>query len=129
MMLVLIAVIALAGGAALHDVWFAQQLANTRAYEHRAMSLAELGLRMGMEQLARAPAPPPDSGELRPGPAPADSLRVTLRPGAAHLAAGFSAGRFASREYEIESTGLSVRGARRVLVQGAARLEPAAGLP
>jgi len=125
-MLVLIAIIALAGGATLHDVWFAQQLANSRAYEQRAMSLAELGLRMGMTQLAGASDPRQATQELHPGPAPADSLQVTVRPGAARLPAGFSAGRFVSRDYEIEGTGRSVRGASRVLVQGVTRLEPVA---
>jgi hypothetical protein len=55
-------------------------------------------------------------------------MRVTLQPGAARVPAGYSAGRFIARDYEIESTGISARNARSVLVQGATRLE-AAGSP
>jgi len=124
-MLVLVAVIALAGGGALQDVWFAQQLANTRAYQQRAMGMAELGLRMGMIQLSGATVPQLESGELHPASAQPDSLQVTLRPGAVRLPAGYSAGRFVARDYEIESTGRSIRDAQRVLVQGVTRLEAA----
>jgi Tfp pilus assembly protein PilX len=122
-MLVLVAIIALAGGGALHDVWFAQQLANTRAYQQRAMGMAELGLRMGMLQLANAATPPFDSGVQHPGAAQTDSLQLKLRPGIAQIPTGFSAGRFISRDYEIESTGRSVRAAQRVLTQGVTRRE------
>jgi hypothetical protein len=122
-MLVLVAVIALAAGAAVHDVQFAQQLADTRARQQRAMGAAELGLRMGLRQLASADAPQADTGVLRPGPTPAEQLHVILRPGSRHMPAGFSAGRFLAQDYEIHSTGHSARGARRTLVQGVTRLE------
>ena len=89
------------------------------------MGMAELGLRMGMVQLAGATVPQLESGELHPAPAQADSLQVTLRPGAVRLPAGYSAGRFVARDYEIESTGRSIRDAQRVLVQGVTRLEAA----
>jgi hypothetical protein len=125
-MLVLVAIIALLGASAVHDVLFAQQLANTRAHQQRAMGMAQLGLRIGMRQLSDATDPQLESGELHPGPAQADSLQVTVRPGAARLPPGFSAGRFITHEYEIESTGRSVRGAQRVLVQGVTRMEPVA---
>lgn len=125
--LVLIAIIALAGGGTLHDVWFAQQLANTRAYQQRAMGMAELGLQMGMAQLTTAAAPPLNSGEQHPGFVQADSLRVAIRPGFTRIPEGFSAGRFVAHDYEIESTGRSVREAQRVLTQGVTRLEPIAG--
>jgi hypothetical protein len=124
--LVLVAIIALAGGGALHDVWFAQQLANTRAYQQRAMGMAELGLRSGMTQLALAPTPQLESGEQHPGVVQADSLQVTLHPGPARIPAGFSAGRFVARDYEIQSMGRSVRDAERTLTQGVTRLEPLA---
>jgi len=123
-MLVLVAIIALAGGAVMHDVLFAQQLATTRALQQRAMGMAELGVRSGMMQLSAANPPLLDSGDLHPGAAQSDSMRVMLRPGAAHMPPGFSAGRFIARDYEIESTGSSAQGARRVLVQGVTRLEP-----
>jgi hypothetical protein len=125
-MLVLVAIIALASGAALHDVLFAQQLATIRAQQQRTLGMAELGLRIGMQQLSRSDSASPDSGELRPGPHPADSLQVVLHRGAARVPAGFSAGRFVAREYEIESTGRSARNSRQVLVQGISRLEPLA---
>jgi hypothetical protein len=128
-MLVLVAIIALAGGAAVQDVLFAQQLANSRAHQHRAMGMAELGLRLGIKQLSDAASPPPKSPELRPGPLPADSLRWVLRPGAIRLPPGHSAGRLIARDYEIESTGGSVQQAQRVLVQGVTRLEPGVGSP
>lgn len=122
-MLVLLAVIALAAGAAVHDVLFAQQLANTRAHEQRAMGAAELGLRIGLGQLAAAPAPLPDTGTLHPGPTPTDAVQVMLRPGARHVPPGFSAATFIAQDYEIHSTGRSARGTRRTLVQGVTRLE------
>jgi hypothetical protein len=127
-MLVLIALIALAGGAAAQDVLFARQLATARMQQQRAFALAELGLRAGMLQLSATATPVADSGRLRPGEAPSDSMRVTLQPGAARVPAGYSAGRFIARDYEIESTGTSARNARSVLVQGVTRLE-AAGSP
>jgi hypothetical protein len=128
-MLVLVALIALGGGAAVQDVLFAQQLANSRAGQQRAMALAELGLRIGMKQLGDAATPPPDSGALHPGPVPADTVQVQWQPGEAHLPEGFSAGRFIARDYEIRSTGRTVQQDERVLVQGATRLEPASGPP
>jgi hypothetical protein len=125
-MLVLVAIIALASGAALHDVLFAQQLATTRTQQQRTMGMAELGLRIGIKQLSLPDPPPLDSGVLHPGPHPADSVQVALQAGAARVPAGFSAGRFIAREYEIQSTGRSVRNSRQVLVQGISRLEPLA---
>jgi len=127
-MLVLVAVVALAGAAAVQDVLFAQQMATSRTQQQRAMGHAELGLRIGMQQLA-AGGPPPESGELRPGPTQADSLRITLAPGAMRVPQHFSAGRFVVRDYEIHSTGGSARNAQRTLVQGVTRLEPLADLP
>ncbi len=123
-MLVLVALIALAGGAAAQDVLFARQLATSRAQQQRAFALAELGLRTGMAQLSTA-MPVADSGTLHPRAAPSDSLRVMLRPGAARVPAGYSAGRFVARDHEIESVATSARNARSVLVQGVTRLEAA----
>jgi hypothetical protein len=125
-MLVLVAVIALLGASGVQDVLFAQQLANTRAHQQRAMGMAQLGLRLGMRQLSDATAPQLESGELHPGPTQADSVQVTLRPGAERVPPGFSAGRFIAHDYEMESTGRSVRGTQRVLVQGVTRMEPLA---
>jgi hypothetical protein len=125
-MLVLVALIALAGGAAAHDVLFARQLATSRAEQQRAFALAELGLRAGTMQLSAAAAPVADTGTLHPGTARSDSLNVTLQPGAARIPAGYSAGRFIMRDYEIQSTGASARNTRSVLVQGMTRLEDAA---
>jgi hypothetical protein len=45
------------------------------------------------------------------------------------LPAGFSAGRFIGRRYEIHSTGLAARGARSEQVQGAMRIVPAGATP
>jgi hypothetical protein len=123
-MLVLVAVIALASGAALHDVLFAQQLATTRAQQQRAMGMAELGLRLGLQRLSQSDAPQPDSGVLHPGSIQADSLQVAVQAGVARIPAGFSAGRFMERDYEIHSEGRSVRNSRQMLVQGITRLEP-----
>lgn len=122
-MLVLVALIALASGAALHDVLFAQQLATTRAQQLRATSMAELGLRIGVQRLSQADAPQLDSRVLHPDSIQGDSVRVALQAGAARVPAGFSAGRFVEREYEIQSAGRSVRNSRQVLVQGITRLE------
>jgi len=123
-MLVLVAIIALAGGAAAQDALFARQLATARAQQQRAFALAELGLRAGMAQLSAA-VPMADSGALHPGATQTDSMRVTLRPGSARVPAGYSAGRFVARDYEIQSTGTSARNARSVLMQGVTRLEAA----
>lgn len=128
-MLVLVAIIAMAGGAAAHDVLFAQQLAGSRAQQQRAMSMAELGLRIGVTQLSEVASPVLVTEELHLGPMPADSVQTRLRPGAVRLAEGFSAGRFVEHDYEIESTGRSIRNAQRVLVQGMTRLEMTAPTP
>jgi hypothetical protein len=125
-MLVLVAVIALAAGAAVHDVLFAQHLANTRTLEQQAMGMAELGLRIGLEQLASGETPLMDTGKLHPDPTRAESLHVILRPGVRRMPDGFSAGRFLTQDYEIQSTGHSARSTRRTLVQGITRLEPLA---
>ena len=87
------------------------------------MGAAELGLRIGLGQLAAAPAPLPDTDVLHPGPTPTDSVQVMLRPGARHVPPGFSAGTLIAQDYEIHSTGRSARGTRRTLVQGVTRLE------
>lgn len=125
-MLVLVAIITLAGGAAVQDVLFAQQLANSRAQQQRAMGMAELGLRFAVRQLSTSEAPALDSGDLHPGTRQSDSLRVRLRPGTARMPTGASAGRFLARDYEIESRGSSAGNAQRVLFQGVTRLEPLA---
>lgn len=127
-MLVLLVVLALAGAASLHDALFAQQLANTREQQQRAMGMAELGLRLGMQQLALPGTPQASPTQLRPDAASADSLLLELRPGASRVPAGFSAGQFIARDYEIHSTGRSARGAQRALVQGVTRLEPLVGV-
>ena len=128
-MLVLVAILALASGGAVQDVLFAQQLAGTRQQQQRAMGMAQLGLRIGAQRLSQATNAQLDSGPLHPGPHQADSVQVVLTPGEARVPEGFSAGRLVSRDYQIQSTGRSVRGAQRVLVQGMSRLEPLAAAP
>jgi hypothetical protein len=125
-MLVLLLVLAMAGAASLSDALFAQQLANTRVQQQRAMGMAELGLRLGMRQLELPGMPPTSPAQLRPDPASADTLELELRPGASRVPPGFSAGQFITRDYEIHSTGRSARGVQRTLVQGVTRLEPLA---
>jgi len=128
-MLVLLAIIAIGGGAAAQDVLFARQLATSRAQQQRAFALAELGLRAGTAQLSGVTDLVTDSGTLHPGAVRADSMRVTVRPGEARVPAGYSAGRFIARDYQIESTGTSARNAQSVLVQGTTRLEAAGSNP
>ncbi len=122
-MLVLVAVIALATGGALHDTWFAQQLAVTRGEEQRAMAMAELGLRLGLRQLSAGGTPTTGPQTFRPDASQADTLELQVRPVARVLEPGSSAGRFVASDYEVTSTGRSSSRAQRVLVQGVRRLE------
>jgi hypothetical protein len=126
-MLVVIAVVALLGGGALHDAWFAQSLADSRLYRQRAFSLAELGLRFGVAELAAAAPTTSSTRNLQPTPVAGDALQVRIqRVGTDRVPPGFSAGRFIARDYEIHSTGRSLRGANSQLVQGITRIEASA---
>lgn len=123
-MLVLVAILALAGGAALQDALFAQQLGSMRANRQRALALAELGLRLGLQQLTGVAQPPAGPQHLHPHPEQDEAVHLVLRPGAVRMPDGFSAQRFIARDYEIQSTAHSARNAALTLVQGATRLEP-----
>jgi Tfp pilus assembly protein PilX len=125
--LALLAVIGLYTAATLQDALFGGVLAGTRVAQQRAFVLAELGVRSAEQALAGA-APPADyTRELHPLPEPDSSVTVALRGGGSDaLPAGFSAGRFVARHFEIESTGHAARGARSVQVQGIVRILPVA---
>jgi Tfp pilus assembly protein PilX len=128
--LVLTALIALLGAGALHDTWFAQSLAGTRLFEQRAAALAELGLRAAAADLAAMRTPDESVHSLHPAASPTDHLTTRIRKlNEQTLTAGFSAGRFAAQEFEIESKGYSARSAQRVLVQGMRRVVPSAQTP
>jgi Tfp pilus assembly protein PilX len=124
--LALLAVIGLYTAATLQDALFGTVLAGTRVAQQRAFLLAELGIQGAVEEIAGATPPADYTRELRPLPGAQNSVTVALRSGADALPAGFSAGRFIARRFEIESTGRSARGARAVQVQGVVRVMPAA---
>jgi Tfp pilus assembly protein PilX len=127
--LMIIAVIALLGAGALHDTWFAQSQAGTRLYEQRAWALAELGLRAAAADLA-ARVPDESLHNLNPTANPTEHLTTRVRKLSERgLSAGFSAGRIIAQDFEIESTGYSVRGVRRSVVQGMHREIPAMETP
>ena len=125
LVLVLLAVIGLYAAATLQDALFGEALAGTRVFQQRAFMLAELGIEDALADLA-APVPPADyTRELYPLPDSDDSTSVALRAaGSDALPAGFSAGRFIARRYEIESTGHAARGARSLQRQGVTRVLP-----
>jgi hypothetical protein len=128
--LALLAVIGLYTAATLQGALFGRLLAGTRVLQQRAFMLGEYGLEHGMEDLAASIAPSDYARELQPIAGSADSVTVELRStGEAGLPAGFSAGRFVARRYEITSTGRAARGARSVQVQGAMRVWPVAPPP
>jgi hypothetical protein len=124
--LALLAVVGLYTAATLQDALFGTVLANTRVAQQRAFLLADLGIQGALEEIAAATPPADYSRELRPLPGAQNSVTVVLRSSDESLPAGFSAGRFIARRFEIESTGHSTRGARAVQVQGVVRLLPIA---
>lgn len=128
--LALLAVIGLYTAATLQNSLFGRVLAGTRVFQQRAFVLADLGLERGMQDLAASSAPADYTRELHPLAGSADTTTIELHAtGDDPLPAGFSAGRFIDRRYEIRSTGLAPRGARSVQVQGVARIVPAVAAP
>jgi Tfp pilus assembly protein PilX len=128
--LMLIAIVALLGAGALHDTWFAQSQAGTHLYEQRAAAVAELGLRAGAATLRATSVPDESLHEAHPTGNPADRLTTRIRKlNERGMNTGFSAGRFITQEFEIESTGYSARHAQRSLVQGVSRIVPAVAAP
>jgi type II secretory pathway pseudopilin PulG len=128
--LALLAVVGLYTAATLQDALFGTVLAGARVSQQRAFLLAELGIQDAMRDIA-GPTPVADfTRQLQPLPDEQGDVTVVLRStGAASLPAGFSAGRFVVRQFEIESTGRAARGARAVQVQGVARVLPQAAPP
>ncbi len=123
----LLAVVGLYTAATLQDALFGTVLASTRVFQQRAFLLADLGIQSALDELADATPPSDYTRELHPLPGSDDSVTVVLRSGTDDaLPAGFSAGRFIARRFEIESTGHSTRNARAVQVQGVVRLLPVA---
>lgn len=121
----LVAVVGLLCAGALHDALFGEQLAGSRQLHQRAAALAELGVHSGMAQLATTLPSAEHSFALQPLPDSTDRVSVTLRHlGSAAMPAGFSAGRFSSHHFQIESTGHTARSVRMTLVQGAVRVLP-----
>jgi Tfp pilus assembly protein PilX len=123
--LALLAVIGLYTAATMHNSLFGSVLAGTRVLQQRAFLMADLGLERGMQDLAANATSADHTVQLHPIAGSSDSATVYLRTtGDDALPAGFSAGRFTIRRYEITSTGLAPRGARSVQVQGVARVVP-----
>lgn len=127
--LALLAVVGLYTAATLQGALFGTVLANTRVAQQRAFLLADLGIQSGLEEVASASPPASYTRELHPLPGAQNSVTVVLRSSDDALPAGYSAGRFIARRFEIESTGHSARGARAVQVQGVVRVLPAATPP
>jgi len=128
--LALLAVIGLYTAATLQDAQFGSVLAGTRVFQQRAFMLADVGIERGLQDLAASITTADYTRELHPLPGSDDSTTIELRTtGDEALPAGFSAGRFISRHYEIRSTGRAARGAVSVQVQGIAQVLPATAAP
>lgn len=123
--LALVAVIGLYAAATLQDALFGTVLAGTRVAQQRAFVLADLGIGATLAELG-GDIPADFTREL-PSPEGEGRITVVLRStGTAALPAGFSAGRFVARHFEIESTGQAARGARAIQVQSVVRVLPQA---
>jgi len=97
-------------------------LATQRQLQQRAFEAAESGVIAVVDQLG-AGAEPAALQTLRSAGANADSSSVTTTITARlTLPDGFSAGRVAETEYQIQSQGHSVRGSNITVVQGARQL-------
>jgi Tfp pilus assembly protein PilX len=124
--LALVAVTGVLSIGALHDALFSEQLAGSRLLHQRAAALADLGIHDAMIRLGNAAA---FEGELayapRGLPSDVDAVEVRIRHlHSSALPSGFSATRFATHQFEIESTGHAARGIRMTQVQGAVRVMP-----
>jgi type IV pilus assembly protein PilX len=102
------------------------QLAANQQYFQRAFEAAQGGLATGLQRLARSEtaALPIRFTLARDGSDSDGSETQLLLAATDNLPAGYSAGRFVARHYEIRSRGRSTRAARSDLVQGAVRVEP-----
>lgn len=128
--LALLAVIGLYTAATLQNSLFGNVLAGTRIFQQRAFQLADLGIEGGMADLAATPAPADYTREWQPVAGSSDRFIVEVHTTAEDpLPAGFSAGRFVSRRFEITSTGSAPRGARSIQVQGVVRVVPVTVAP
>jgi len=125
--LVLILIVAAFCASALDEAVTNRALAGARLAQQRAFLAASAGLQLAMADLPND-APLITSREF-PLASPVDHVRVETRRTLSNpLPAGFSAGRFVERYYELQSEGRSLRGARSVQAQGLRRIE-AAGAP
>ncbi len=123
--LALLAVIGVYTAATLQDSLFGTVLAGARVQQQRAFVLADFAIESTLRELAGTVTPVDYTRTLQPLPEPGSGVTVALRAvGDEALPAGFSAGRFVTRRFEIRSTGHSVRGALSVQVQGAVRVQP-----
>lgn len=121
----LVAIISVLAAGSLQEALFGEALAGTRQLQQRAASLADIGIAAALAQLGAATPPADYTRELRPLPAPSDSVVVTQRTlGSSPLAAGYSSARFAVRHYQVEALGRSARGTRMLQVQGVRRVLP-----
>lgn len=128
--LALVAVTGLLSVGALHDALFGEQLAGSRLLHQRAAAWADLGIRDAMGRIGAAATPLEASyaPELQPGTN--ESVSVTIRHlHSSELPAGFSAARFATHHFQIESTGHVARDIRLTQVQGVVRVMPVVTLP
>jgi len=124
---VVLGIILLAGLFAMHattDAGTTMLLANQRQLQQAAFEAAESGAVAVAEQLAAGAAPQPvqhlDSGT--PDRPVTVQTVVTAR---MMTAAGFSAGRVSSTDYEIRSTGRSVRRSEVTIVEGLRQMRAA----
>lgn len=126
----LVAVTGLLSVGALHDALFGEQLAGSRLLHQRAAAWADQGIRDAMARIAAATTPLETSYAPELLPATNDSVSVTIRHlRNSELPAGFSAARFATHHFQIESTGHVARDIRLTQVQGAVRVMPAPAVP
>ncbi len=104
------------------------QLAANQQYFQRAFEAAQGGLASGLQRLARgdASALPARFTLAREGSDTDGSETQLLLTAIDTLPAGYSAGRFIARHYEIRARGRSARNARSEVVQGAVRVETVA---
>lgn len=122
-MLGLLVIVATLGAAALDETVTDRVLAGARLSQQRAFLAASSGLNVGLEAMENGtqapasitPALPARSGQVR-----VDIILTRENP----VPAGFTAGRFIERSYEIRSAGQSTRQATSIQVQGIRRIEP-----
>lgn len=122
----LVAVTMLLCAGAMHDALFGEQLATSRLLHQRAAALADIGVHEALARVVALDTPVNLGFSLQPDEPSTDTASVAVRHvGSTVLPRGFSAGRFAMHQFEIESTGHTARGISMSQVQGAARILPA----